>query len=149
MHGFWPQYERGYPQFCADSSKVPAATIQHMLPIMPAEKLIQHEWDRHGTCSGLPQAEYFQTIERVFKSISVPADFKTPIKQINVTPASIRKKFVAANPKLSEQSVRVLCGGRYLSEVRVCLAKDLKPRPCSSEVRDTCRAPEIIMQPVR
>jgi ribonuclease T2 len=61
----------------------------------------------------------------------------------------IRHKFEAANHGLDNRSVRLNCSGRYLSEVRLCLDKNLSPRPCSADVRDTCRAPELILRPVR
>lgn len=149
VHGLWPQYERGYPQYCAAGSKVSDEIVRQMLPSMPSARLIQHEWDRHGVCSGLSQSEYFKTIERAFSGVKVPDEYKAPIKQINVSTEAIRRKFVAANPGMSENAINLTCGGRFLSEVRVCLTKDLKLRPCSSEVRDTCRVASIIMQPVR
>ena len=149
VHGLWPQYERGYPQDCAAGPRVSPDIVKRMLAIMPSERLIQHEWSKHGTCSGMNQADYFQTIEEVFRGLTVPDDYKAPVKQVYVNPNTIRKKFVSANPGFSGQTVRIDCGGRHLSEVRVCLTKDLKPRPCSSEVSDTCRGNEIIMQPVR
>ena len=54
VHGLWPQYERGFPEFC----QVPAPRLDRnivggMLDLMPSPRLIFHEWDRHGTCSGL------------------------------------------------------------------------------------------------
>jgi ribonuclease T2 len=149
VHGLWPQLERGFPESCAPASPVLPATIKRMLPLMPSDRLIQHEWDRHGTCSGKSQTDYFKAIEKVASGIKVPAEYKSPIKEVYVAPTAIRRKFVAANPGLTDQSVKVLCGGRYLSEVRICLSKDFQPRPCSTSVRDTCRGNEIIMQPVR
>jgi ribonuclease T2 len=149
VHGLWPQYERGFPDSCAAGSQVAPGIVTRLLPLMPSSRLIQHEWDKHGTCSGLSQVGYFETIEKTFAGLRVPDDFKTPLKQVMVKPDTIRNKFVAANPGFSAQSVKVLCGGRFLSEVRVCLTKDLKPRPCSTGVRDSCRADEIIMRPVR
>jgi ribonuclease T2 len=149
VHGLWPQYERGFPDSCAAGSQVAPGIVTRLLPLMPSGRLIQHEWDKHGTCSGLSQASYFETIAKTFAGLKVPDDYKTPIRQVMVKPDTIRRKFVAANPGFSDQSVKVLCGGRFLSEVRVCLTKDLKPRPCSSGVRDSCGTGEIIMQPIR
>jgi ribonuclease T2 len=149
VHGLWPQYERGYPDNCGEGSRMDPAITRRLLPLMPSDRLIQHEWEKHGVCSGLTQVEYFKKIEKAFGSLKMPADFKAPIKQVYINPNVIRQKFVASNSGLSEKSVKVLCGGRYLSEVFICMTKDLKPRPCSASVRDTCRMDEIIMQPVR
>jgi len=49
VHGLWPQNERGYPQSCSCNSRVNKEMILRMLPIMPSEQLIRHEWKKHGT----------------------------------------------------------------------------------------------------
>ena len=116
---------------------------------MPSPKLIQHEWESHGTCSGLDVNTYFQEIQKAFASIKIPDDFKSPMKQIEVAPADVKGKFAKANPSFPAEAFKVQCSGRYLSEVRVCLTKDLKGRPCSSDVRDTCRDDSVIMRPLR
>ena len=115
---------------------------------MPSPQLIQHEWLRHGTCSGLSQEDYFQTIEQVRQQLRIPAEFTAPIRQVQTSPQFIKQKFAAANPTLDVAAIRVLCG-RFLSEVRLCYDKQLKPRPCSSDVRDNCRSDTVIMPPVR
>jgi ribonuclease T2 len=149
VHGLWPQYERGFPESCAAPFPVASATLQRMLPLMPSPQLIQHEWETHGTCSGLDQAAYFNAIQSARGGLKVPADYSAPLGEIHVSPAYVKRKFVAANPGFGEDSFRVLCGGRFLSEVRVCLSKELKPRPCGADVRDTCRVDPVIMRRVR
>lgn len=32
---------------------------RHIMPIMPGKELIQREWAKHGTCSGLSLEDYF------------------------------------------------------------------------------------------
>jgi ribonuclease T2 len=149
VHGLWPQYEHGFPESCGTASPVPSSIVTAMLPLMPSPKLIQHEWENHGTCSGLKVQPYFEQIEKAFATVKVPADFKAPIKQVEIAPTSVQSKFVAANPSFPPDAFRVQCRARYLSEVRVCLTKDLKGRACSSDVRNTCRDDSIIMRPLR
>ena len=55
IHGLWPQYDKEWPQFCQPHSVVPPQIVDSMLLIMPSPALVQHEWDKHGTCSGLSQ----------------------------------------------------------------------------------------------
>jgi ribonuclease T2 len=149
VHGLWPQYERGWPQNCATGGQVHVALAQRMLPLMPSRQLIQHEWQKHGTCSGLPQEEYFRTIEKVFGQLHIPAEFKSPATTLTVHPQEIKRKFSAANSTLPETAMRVLCSGRFLSEVRLCYTRQLQPRPCSADLRDSCRSDPVILPPVR
>ena len=54
VHGLWPQYERGFPRDCqVPSPRLYREIMTSMLDLMPAPRLVYHEWDQHGTCSGL------------------------------------------------------------------------------------------------
>jgi ribonuclease T2 len=149
VHGLWPQFERGFPSDCEETDPVRSGIVRQMLRLMPAEQLIQHEWATHGTCSGLDQPAYFKKIEQAYANVKIPLDYSGPLKQIEVSSHDIHKEFNNANPTFPEDSIKVLCTGRFLSEVRICYTKDLKPRACSAEVRDTCKVDPIIMRPVR
>jgi ribonuclease T2 len=148
VHGLWPQLDNGgHPSQCATASPVANDIVQRMLAFIPGESLIQHEWRDHGTCSGLAAGDYFDTIRRAFGSIVIPPDYKQPGQRIDVAPQDIEAKFVAANPNFKD-SIRVACSNGELEEVRVCMSKDLSPRPCGTH--DTsCPAPHIAMQPVK
>jgi len=65
VHGLWPQNEtsRG-PQNCGPASPVSKAIVQTTLKYIPTESLMQHEWDAHGTCSGLSAADYFAALRK-------------------------------------------------------------------------------------
>lgn len=149
VHGLWPQYERGYPDGCGAGSTVPQDIVQSMLPLMPSPKLIQHEWDKHGVCSGLPVGKYFQTVAKGFAAVKIPDAYKQPVSSVEVQPDEVKRKFAGANASFPAAAFRIACSGRYLSEIRVCLTKDLKGRACSTSVRDSCRDSSVIMRPVR
>ena len=74
VHGLWPQYERGFPEFCLyPPPRLDRNIMRSMLDLMPAPGLIYHEWDSHGTCSGLPRVNIlisFAVLERKCKSRS-------------------------------------------------------------------------------
>jgi ribonuclease T2 len=54
VHGLWPQYDRGFPEYCKrPSPRLERNIMISMLDLMPAPGLIYNEWDKHGTCSGL------------------------------------------------------------------------------------------------
>jgi len=149
VHGLWPEYEEGYPQFCAGNPQVSSRLVEKMLPIMPSENLIRHEWQKHGTCTGLTVEQYFDKTKEAFARVTIPARYKNPTTAITIEPRRLKQDLVAANRQFTEGSFAVLCQGRFLSEVRACLDKDLAPRSCSVEVRDSCRPGKIILRPVR
>ena len=148
VHGLWPQQENGgHPSQCAPARPVASDIVQRMLALIPSESLIQHEWRDHGTCSGLSTAAYFDTVKRAHDAIVIPGDLNQLSQKINVSPADLEAKFNAANPRF-RNSFRVACSGGELSEVRVCMGKDLSPHACSTHDRD-CPAPSVTVLPVR
>jgi ribonuclease T2 len=66
-----------------------------------------------------------------------------------VAPEEVEDAFIAANPGLAHDMIAVTCSGRYLSEVRICLSKDLAFRACPETDRRACRNPRVAMPPVR
>lgn len=150
LHGLWPQYDRGWPQFCATSQTLSNALVEKMLDVMPSRRLVRHEWDKHGVCTGLSAADYFGKARAAFQNIKIPNTMQNPRDARTVAPARIRDEVAAANPGLAKDAISVTCTGRFLSEVRVCLGKDLKGRACPAEItRQACRVAEVIVQPVR
>lgn len=146
VHGLWPQYNKGYPDSCSTTPAVPETIVQQVLPIMPSESLIQHEWEKHGTCSGKTAGEYFGLIENTFQTIKIPAAFANPRQPVNTSAAAIRKQFIDSNPNLQ---MAVACKGKYLQEVRLCFDKEMRSTACSSDVRDYCSAPAVIIRPTK
>lgn len=148
-HGLWPQFERGWPQFCSVDSQPSQAEVKSMLDIMPSPRLVRHEWSKHGTCSGLDATRYLALVRKAYQAIKTPPEFAGPQQQVQVRPVQLKKRFVEVNSLAGDSSLAVLCTGRFLAEVRVCFDKNLKSRACGAGVRDQCRAPETILQPVR
>jgi ribonuclease T2 len=153
LHGLWPQYSRGWPEFCETGSRpwVPENTISGMLDIMPSKKLIIHEYKKHGTCSGLSPEAYFDVSRKLYDSVKIPERYRLPEQALQVSPGEIVGDFVKANPDLKPEMIAVSCGGRRLRELRVCFGRDLKPRACSSneDSRKLCSSDNVVMPPVR
>jgi ribonuclease T2 len=150
VHGLWPQYERGFPRDC----QVPAPRLNReimssMLDLMPAPRLVYHEWDQHGTCSGLRAQEYFELVRKAREAVKIPDGYAAPNSTLTVTPDEVEDAFVRSNPGLSRAGIAVTCGSTRLSEVRVCMSKDLKFRDCGEIDRRACRRDKLIMPPVR
>lgn len=153
VHGLWPQNQRGWPQNCGGDSQVPESVAAGMSDLMPARKLVYHEWATHGTCSGLDPQAYFDLVRSARASINVPVSFQSPSSPIEQPPSAVVSAFMHANPRLPAGSVVVTCsrqGAPRLREVHVCFDKNLRGRACSADsLREACRADSVILPPVR
>jgi len=150
VHGLWPQYEHGFPAFC----QVPAPRLDHriigsMLDLMPSPRLIFHEWDRHGTCSGLSQHAFFEAVRKARAVVKIPEEFIDLDKPIMVKPDDVAEAFVKANAGLSRDDIAVACDSKRLNEVRVCLNKDFSFHNCAQLSRRTCKRDNIAMPAMR
>ena len=143
LHGLWPQNRDGdWIQHCASDAAPDPATIERALAFMPSRSLVAHEWQTHGTCSGLDPKSYFELADRAFASVKVPAALATPKSPPALSAAEIVRGFVTVNPRLDERMLSVVChDGAELAEVRICLDKEtLAPQACSGRVRNSCRS---------
>lgn len=145
VHGLWPQFVDGYPEHCSNAPG--PSDPESMTDIMPDTGLVEHEWQRHGTCSGLDADSYFKLVRQAFQSVRIPPSLTAPQRAFSMTPEQVKDEFAKANPRLQSQNLAVSCGNNYLTGVSVCLTKSLEPADCSS-VR-SCRANSIRIPPVR
>lgn len=150
VHGLWPQYENGFPEYCQrPAPRLNRNIVSAMLDLMPAPGLIFNEWDKHGTCSGLSERNYFETIRKARAAVKIPAEYLDLSEAKSVAPADVEEAFVKANPGLSSAAVSVTCNRTRLSEVRICLSKDLQFRSCEDLERRACRRDQVTMPPIR
>lgn len=154
VHGLWPQYNSGWPEYCdTRESWVPQALIDAMLDIMPSKRLIIHEWKKHGSCSGLTMADYFEATRLLFEKIRIPARYLSPQAPINTTPGQLVTDFVKTNRGLTHGMLSVQCGNARdrarLSELRICIDRRGNFRQCGVNEARHCRARTLVMPPVR
>lgn len=154
LHGLWPQYERGYPLSCS-TEKLPRQVRERYSALFPSERLAEHEWKKHGTCSGLDPAAYFTLSGRLKNQIAIPRPFQQPATPVRVSYSEFVKAFKSANPALQQYSVLPFCaaGGRFLREIHVCYDKRGASRSCSDgQVKrsySSCRQETFVLQNVR
>jgi ribonuclease T2 len=145
LHGLWPQYDSGgYPEKCPTQMELSAEAAARGRTIYPSERLMQHEWSEHGTCSGLQALDYFQAADRATAVLKIPQALDAPRSSQSVSADQIIGFFRAANPQLPDGSLTLACSRDSFSEVRVCLTKDLAIRTCGRGVRSSC--PKISLQ---
>jgi len=150
VHGLWPQYERGFPEYCQrPAPRVSRRIVSRMLDLMPAPGLIFNEWDKHGVCSGLSPEGYFELTRKARAAVKIPDDFVDPPAARQVSPDEVEAAFVKANPGLTREAIAVVCDRRRLSEVRICFDKTLGFRSCAEVDRRACRQDRIAMPPAR
>ena len=133
LHGLWPQYNRGWPQDCptADRGFVPRPVAQRMLDIMPSEKLVFHEYRKHGVCSGLSVDGYFDLSRKLYDKVKIPRNSAG-----QRSPPVCRRRHREGLPRRQPgHEARLHCrrvrrSGNRLKEVRVCFDKAGEFRSC-------------------
>lgn len=151
VHGLWPQFQRGFPEYC----QVPAPvlenrTVTSMLDIMPAPGLVRHQWSKHGTCSGARSAgAYFEQVRQARAKVRIPAQYEGLSEPLTVTPEEVEEAFVRANPGLTREMIAVQCDQRRLREVRICIGRDMNFTACEEIDRRACRRDRLVMPPAR
>ncbi len=146
LHGLWPQANDGPPpMLCTSAPPVAAETVDHMLNFMPSRGLIQHEWQEHGTCSGLSAQDYFARVEQAYKSVRIPDEYQHLDQEGQRGVADLESNFARANGA-PLQAFRVSCHGGDLVSVEICLDKELHLQACTQSVRE-CPVRQVKMQP--
>jgi ribonuclease T2 len=150
VHGLWPQYDKGFPEYCqVPAPRLDRNIVSSMLDLMPSPRLVFHGWDKHGTCAGLSPRAYFDNVRKARAVVKIPQEFLELKEHRTVTPDEVEEAFVNANPGLTRASISVTCDSRRLSEVRVCLSRELGFRDCAEVDRRACRRDKLVMPPVR
>jgi ribonuclease T2 len=154
LHGLWPQYNQGYPSDCADT-RLPQDVKAKFPGLYPNPSLFDHEWEKHGTCSGLKPEQYLSLSKRIKEAAVIPAAYRNPEKPFRVTTVQLKQAFVTSNPGLSESMIAAYCSGsgRFLKEIYICFTPDGKPTSCSQEINKraarSCQQSDFLVRNVR
>lgn len=142
IHGLWPQYNKGFPEYCRTSYKKPSRKlVDQMLKFSPSRGLIHHEWKKHGTCTGLSPLEYFRLAVKSFKTINRPDSLVGLERPVLKSVDQIKREMLKANPDIPKDGIVVTCKRQKLREVRICLNKKGDFARCSnSALRGMCRS---------
>mmetsp|Transcript_24929 Transcript_24929/g.57274 ORF Transcript_24929/g.57274 Transcript_24929/m.57274 type:complete len:261 (+) Transcript_24929:42-824(+) len=167
LHGLWPQdYDGSWPDSCTDENFNPQTVVDLgperfnlFWPNVKSEEHDQsevyhsfweHEWTKHGTCTGLTQDEYFDTGLKHF--LPTPDIVREQYGQ-EVSKSDLQMAYREENKFLDDDVILVCAGGKYLSEVRVCVAREKNGSgshriACIDKVKkeDNCHGQIIIPQ---
>lgn len=148
VHGLWPQFERGYPEFCAASRLHPSQrTIRSVLDIIPDEGLARYQWDKHGTCSGLTPDAYFAATRQALAAVTIPNRFKHVRGRDAMSAIDVERAFQRANRDIANDAIAVSCERNRLEDVRICLTKSFEFRSCPEVDRRGCRSRSVVVPP--
>lgn len=150
LHGLWPQYHRGWPEFCNTVNRNPPKSMTHeMADIMGTSGLAWYQWKKHGRCSGLSAEGYYALSREAYESVTRPAVFRKLDKTIKLPASVVEDAFLKANPQLEPDMITITCRDSFIQEARVCLSKDLSPVPCGQGVVRDCSLSNARFDPVR
>jgi len=130
LHGLWPDGEgKQWPQYCKPTRLVPDAVIREHLCSTPSPQLIQHEWEKHGTCMAEKPADYFAQAGKLFAELTFP-DMKE-LSGRTMTAIEFQRKFADANPGMRPEEMRLnVTKAGWLEEVWICLDKRFHRQAC-------------------
>lgn len=154
LHGLWPQYQKGYPSSCTNE-KLTAETKAQFPGLFPSDKLFSHEWEKHGTCTGLTSKEYFTLSRQIKDSVVIPASYRAPQTTFRTTVDKLRDDFTSANPGFTANSLAPYCSGsgRSLKEVYICFTKEAQPTTCGADVlqqsKRSCQSADFQVRNIR
>jgi ribonuclease T2 len=150
LHGLWPQYAGGgWPKSCPPMATLSPAENAKGLTLFPTQKLLSHEWAKHGTCSGLGAMGYMDATDKAVGAVNIPEKLQPFSNSYYFEAQEIANMFRQANPGIPANGIAVICKGPELSEVRVCMGKDLGFSACGKGVKTQCRAGDIRVPPAR
>ncbi len=150
LHGLWPQFHRGWPEFCQSAERAPSRRMtREMTDIMGSSGLAWHQWRKHGTCTGLSAPAYYAQSREAYARVTRPEVFRKLKDPVQLPASVVEEAFLKANPSLERDMVTVTCREGHIQEVRICLSRDLNPVPCGRDVIRDCRLKDAQFEPIR
>lgn len=122
LHGLWPD-GRGatWPQYCAPAAILGQDVLRRNLCATPSPQLLQHEYAKHGTCMGVPPAQYFAQATGLYRRLRYP-DMEMLSRRRGLTAGQFAAAFARSNPGIATNMVRVSATrGGWLDELWLCL----------------------------
>jgi len=133
VHGLWPQYTTprpdpasgkpsGWPANCRSAAN--PAPPEEATAVWPSLGLYRHEWQTHGTCTGLAPDSYVDLTKELRQRFQMPAALLPEGRDQVIGADQLREAIVAANPGLAAEDLALVCHRNRLAEIRLCLSRD-------------------------
>ena len=130
LHGLWPD-GRGtqWPQYCRPAALLPDAVIRANLCATPSPQLLQHEYAKHGTCTGLPPADYFRLSTGLYAALRFPDMGALAGRRPNA--GQLAREVARVNPGMTADMMRISVNRRgWLQEIWFCLDRARRYTRC-------------------
>ncbi len=138
VHGLWPQYERGYPEYCGETTRLPRSIVASVADLMSPGRA-ESQWEKHGVCAGIRPERYFDLVRRAYEAVDIPDEYEPLREDLESSAPEVEQDFIVANPGLSERGIAVAGNRDGAVEVRICLTKRLDFRRCMEVDATACR----------
>lgn len=149
LHGLWPQFHRGYPSFCRTAERPPSRGMTaDMADIMGTSGLAWHQWNKHGTCTGLSAKAYYALSREAYAKITRPQVFRKLDRAVKLPASVVEDAFLKANPEMERDGITITCRNGHIQEARICMSRDLAPVPCGQDVVRDCRMKDAVFEPL-
>ena len=131
LHGLWPDgVGPQWPQYCKATALLPPATLRRNLCSTPSAQLLQHEWAKHGTCTGLTPDAYLAKSTGLYAGLAWP-DMARLSRERRSSAGSLAEAIAAANPGVRADNIRVTTDKQgWLDEIWFCLDRQLAYTRC-------------------
>lgn len=131
LHGLWPDgYGEKWPQYCRATGLVPRAVIRKNLCATPSVQLIQHEWEKHGTCTDMKPDRFFDLSRGFYQALRFP-DMQALANRADLTVDKFAQAFAAVNKGMSADMMRfTTTRDGMLSEVWLCMDRKMVYARC-------------------
>jgi ribonuclease T2 len=136
------------PESCSSVKTISKGAMNLALSLMPSRAVIQQEWAKHGSCTGLSAMDYFNGIRYARSQVQIPVQFTSLEEATTETPLQIESTFGGANPGFPPGAFRTGCTDGAFTEVRVCFDLHFKPRECMASANE-CPVSELAIRPPR
>lgn len=140
LHGLWPDgYGKDWPQYCKPSGLLPRKVIRDHLCATPSVQLIQHEWEKHGTCMPTTPTKFFALSRKLYQALRYP-DMAALAARSSLSARDFAEAFAMQNKGMVADGIRLnVTRDGSLSEVWICMDRKYRYIACPQQqggVRD-------------